>query len=239
MNEGYDGPSVLYLVRHGESAGNLALTAAESAGSDVIETGCRDADVALSSLGERQATALGLWFAELAPEARPTVILTSPYRRAQHTAQLIEEQLGTSVTRGVIPDERLREKEFGILDQFTNAGVLAHFPDQAALKKTVGKFYYRSPGGESWCDVILRLRSVMESINREQRGQRVVLVGHQVVVLCLRYILEQMTEQEILDIDAAGEVHNCSVTTYTLAHTSNGENRLTLERFNHVESVCS
>ena len=31
----------------------------------------------------------------------------------------------------------------------------------------VGKFYFRPPGGESWCDVILRLRSLLEMMTRE------------------------------------------------------------------------
>jgi broad specificity phosphatase PhoE len=54
------------------------------------------------------------------------------------------------------------------------------------------------PAGESWCDVILRLRSVLDTISLHYRGKRVLIVGHQVVVLCLRYLLENMDEQTIL-----------------------------------------
>ena len=56
-------------------------------------------------------------------------------------------------------DERLREKEFGILDGLTTLGIRNGFPEQADFRKILGKFYHRPPGGESWCDVILRLRS--------------------------------------------------------------------------------
>ena len=58
----------------------------------------------------------------------------------------------------------------------------------------MGKFYHRPPGGESWADVILRLRSALNTINLLYCDRRVVVVCHQVVVLCMRYILEELDE---------------------------------------------
>ena len=40
----------LWLVRHGESVGNVAATAAEAARAEMIELASRDADVPLSEL---------------------------------------------------------------------------------------------------------------------------------------------------------------------------------------------
>src|SRR3546814_2542485 len=45
-------------------------------------------------------------------------------------------------------DERLREKEFGILDGLTNTGIRNLQPEQAALRQLLGKFYHRSPSSE-------------------------------------------------------------------------------------------
>src|SRR5438552_2023233 len=98
----------------------------------------------------------------------------------------------------LIVDERLREKEFGILDRLTAVGIRRHFPDQAEFRRLLGKFYHRPPGGESWCDVILRLRSATEMLSREYYGERVLIVCHAVVVLCMRYIMEHLTESELL-----------------------------------------
>jgi broad specificity phosphatase PhoE len=228
-------PDVLWLVRHGESAGNVARDAAEAAGMPRIDIPQRDIDVPLSPLGERQARALGRWIARLPEGERPTVLLTSPYLRARTTSLLALESAGIPVEAiTLIHDERLREREFGILDGLTKVGIERHFPEQAALRDAIGKFYHRPPGGESWCDVILRLRSVIDTITREFRGERLLIVCHQVIVFCFRYLLERMTEEEILAIDRAHEIANCAVTAYRFDPTAGSSGRLVLELFNVV-----
>ncbi|HEY1228936.1 MAG TPA: histidine phosphatase family protein, partial [Ramlibacter sp.] len=64
------------------------------------------------------------------------------------------------------------------------------------------------------CDVILRLRSVLEMVSREHAGQRVLVVAHQVIVNCMRYLMENLEEHEILAMDKRGDVPNCGVTSY-------------------------
>jgi broad specificity phosphatase PhoE len=228
-------PDVLWIVRHGESAGNVARAVAYRAGLAKIDLDVRDIDVPLSPLGERQARALGHWFRQLPPDRRPGVVLTSPYLRAARTAELICE--GADLDRDEVSftqDERLREKEFGILDRFTSGGISEHHPDQAQLRQILGKFYHRPPGGESWCDVILRLRSVIDTVTREYPGERVLIVCHAVVVLCFRYLLERMTEQQILEIDRTDEVANCSVTEYRFDPRQGKRGKLVLESYNTV-----
>ncbi len=221
----------LWLVRHGESAGNVALRRAMSQGARHIETGGRDMDVPLSPLGERQAQAVGAWFKDHAET--PNAILASPYVRARRTAELLVKAAGWNLP--IIQDERLREKEFGIIDALTSAGVLAKYPEQAAFRKSLGKFYHRPPGGESWCDVILRLRSIADSLRLEYSGQRVLILCHTVVVLCFRYLLEKLTEEEILRIDSEYNIANCSVTSYLRASITNG--KWTPELFNFTAPV--
>ncbi len=221
-------PGHLWIVRHGESAGNVARDAAVTAGQARIDLNIRDVDVPLSPRGERQADALGRWFADLSPEQQPQVVLVSPYLRARDTAVRVHAQGGTPVALerfGV--DERLREKEFGVLDLLTRMGIETEFPDQARFRTLLGKFYHRPPGGESWCDVILRLRSLLDTLYLHHEGRRVLIVAHQVVVLCLRYLLENMDEASILGVDRQGDVANCGITEY--AATPSG---LRLLRYN-------
>ncbi len=107
-------------------------------------------------------------------------------------------------------------------------------PELAEQRAHVGKFYFRPPGGESWCDVILRLRSVLDTLAREYRGDRVLIVGHQVIVNCLRYLLERLDEQAILEIDRQGDVPNCGVTLYEFDPAAGRRGKLVLRQANFV-----
>ncbi len=228
-------PERLWIVRHGQSAGNVARDAADAAGLPEIDIAVRDADVPLSRLGEEQSLALGRWFGAMATDERPNVVLISPYRRAKQTAELVGSVGGLSEdSPELIVDERLREKEFGILDRLTRAGIERAHPQQAEFRRLLGKFYHRPPGGESWCDVILRLRSALDTLSLHYDGCRVLVVAHQVVVLCMRYLLEHMTEEQILKIDLEGDVANCAVTEYRLEEGQGQHGALVLHCYNFV-----
>jgi broad specificity phosphatase PhoE len=228
-------PDVLWIVRHGESAGNVARDAAVAARLPLIDIGERDMDVPLSDLGARQAAALGRWFGERPPDQRPTVVLTSPYIRARQTADVVCDvgRLHCDDLQ-VVVDERLREKEFGVLDRLTRYGIQERYPEQAEFRQHLGKFYHRPPGGESWCDVILRLRSIVGTISRDYPKERVLVVCHQVIVSCFRYLLERMTEEQILAIDRKHEIANCSVTAYEFDPAAGKQGKLVLRLFNFV-----
>jgi 2,3-bisphosphoglycerate-dependent phosphoglycerate mutase len=230
-------PSRIWIVRHGESAGNVARDAAMSSGATHIDIAERDVDVPLSKLGEEQARAVGHWFADIPVSERPEVVLTSPYARATATARLMQREGAFANTIELGVDERLREKEFGVLDRLTREGIEKLYPEQAEFRRILGKFYHRPPAGESWCDVILRLRSALDTISLHCAGKRVLIVGHQVVVLCLRYLIENLTEKEILRIDAEGDVANCSVTEYAFDPDQVATGLPILVRYNYVAPV--
>lgn len=224
-------PERLWLVRHGQSAGNVARDLAHESGQSRIPLEMRDVDIPLSQLGEQQADALGRWFARGEGNGRPDVILCSPYKRARDTAWRFRAAGGASSDECICADERLREKEFGILDGLTTAGVTVEEPQQAEFRRLLGKFYHRPPGGESWCDVIFRLRSLLDTISLHYPGRHVMIVAHQVVVLCMRYIIENLDETEVLEIDRQGDVANCSVTEYRHDPSVGKDGALTLVRY--------
>lgn len=231
-------PARLWIVRHGESAGNVARERALQDRLADIALDVRDADVPLSQLGEEQSASLGNWFADLPQIERPDVILVSPYIRAQQTASAISRANGLAEGTGeFIKDERLREKEFGILDRLTRFGIERKYPELASARQSVGKFYFRPPGGESWCDVILRLRSVLDTLSIHYADKRVLIVAHQVIVLCMRYLLEKMDERVILEIDALGDVANCGITEYRAPGRGEGSD-MCLIRYNFVAPLA-
>lgn len=209
----------------------MARLKAETTGAETIEIEGRDVDVPLSELGERQARAVGRWFARQPMSERPSLIVSSPYVRALQTTRHIAH--GAGVDAECVIDERLREKEFGELNRFTKLGIQARFPEEARRRSELGKFYYRPPGGESWCDVASRLRSVLQELKTNHVGERVLIVAHQVIVLCMRYVIERLDERRLLEIDRAGDVANCSITYYR-ASTAHGRSNLELCEYNCI-----
>ncbi|MEU5693375.1 histidine phosphatase family protein [Actinosynnema sp. NPDC020468] len=198
------------LIRHGESTGNVAREVAESGGHELIDIAWRDADVPLSDTGREQAAALGRWFAEQPRAQWPDVVVSSPYRRAVDTARLALPDHPLTVV-----DERLRDRELGVLDLLTSHGVTARFPDEVVRKRRLGKFYYRPPGGESWADVTLRLRALLTDLDRAHPGRRVLLFGHEVTAFLLRYLLEGLPERDLLAYARNTPVPNASLTSWT------------------------
>ena len=205
------GIAELVLVRHGESVGNVADREAIAAKAHRLDLDARDADVVLSADGEKQADALGEHIAALPEDQRPTIVVSSPYQRARSTAERALAHLGDL---DVIVDERIRERELGIFDGITWYGIEATRPEESARRARVGKFYYRPPGGESWADVVLRVRSILVELQQRFRGERVWLFTHEAVILAFRYVVEGLDEKRVVALQKQEPLANCSMTRY-------------------------
>ena len=218
----------LGVVRHGQSTGNVIAQTAETDGLELIDIPERDADVPLSPTGREQAEAVGSWLGGLARDGRPEVAIVSPYLRTRQTAELA--LAGTGIP--AVVDERLRDRELGILDLHTGRGVQARFPEEFARRARLGKFYYRPPGGESWADVLLRLRALLRELREDHPGGRILLFGHEATVLLVRYLAESLSEAELMEVAHATSVANCSITTWRRAGDG-----LRPELFNSVDHL--
>ncbi len=196
----------LAVVRHGQSTGNVIAQDAETSGLEAIDIPERDADVPLSEAGRDQAAAVGSWLAE----ERPGFVVVSPYLRTRQTAEIALGDTGIPF----VVDERLRDRELGVLDLLTGRGVQSRLPDEYARRARLGKFYYRPPGGESWADVLLRLRALLRELREDHPGGRIVLFGHEAIVLLVRYLAEQLSEEELMKVAHETTIANCSISTW-------------------------
>ncbi|SEA37126.1 Broad specificity phosphatase PhoE [Bowdeniella nasicola] len=204
------GVSEIVLVRHGQSLGNVAAEAAYRDKAERIDVPARDPDVDLSDTGVEQAQALGAWLASLPTDQQPDAVWSSPYVRAKRTAQ---EALATAkLDLPLRIDERLRDRDMGITDALTAAGIRAKYPDEAARREWLDKFYYRPLGGESWADMVLRIRSLLNDVEKVQDHQRLLISAHDVVILLFVYVAEDMTEETILEKGRTDGVRNATVT---------------------------
>jgi broad specificity phosphatase PhoE len=209
------GPAALWLVRHGESEGNLLREEAYRESLHEIALTTRDADSPLSPRGEEQARAFGRWLAAQPENLRPTAVLASPYLRARETARLALEAAGEPL-RGleVDVDERLRDREMGLLDGLTWRGIVAKYPEEAERKRRLGKFYHRPPGGESWADICLRLRTWYADVARDLPEERILVVAHDAVIHLTRVIVEGLSEEAAVRISDETPYLNAALTAY-------------------------
>jgi broad specificity phosphatase PhoE len=184
------GPATITVVRHGESVGNLADARAR---------------------GRQQGAALAAWLeSDQGRPDRPDAVVCSPFRRAIDTAALATK--GRDVA--VVNDERLRERDLGLFDGLTSHGIRATYPEEAERRHRLGKFYYQPPSGESWCDVVLRIRSLLRDLDCRFPDANLWLVTHQAVILSIRFVLEGLEEKRLLDIDRSSPLPNASLTVF-------------------------
>lgn len=192
----------------------------------MIALDARDADVELSPTGREQAQALRTWVASV--DAPIDEYWVSPYLRARQTLAL-----AVGDDRPALVDERLRDRELGILDLLTWKGVEELHPEEAARRRHLGKYYHRPPGGESWADVTLRLRSFLgEALDRP--GPSALVVAHDAVIMLILHVLLPLDEPKLMAFAATHTVRNASVTE--LVRDDEGWKLVTFSAVDHLET---
>jgi broad specificity phosphatase PhoE len=216
-------------MRHAESEANLRREYLKKVNSPEthVGLGMRDADVPLTAAGRAQARTTGAYLNRLGPF---DVVYVSPYVRTRQTAEEVLSELRARPR--LLIEERVREKEFGVMEGLTKHGLGALHPEEKSRRDTVGKYYYRPPGGESHPDVNLRLQSFLGTLCREHAGRRVLVITHSVVVLLFRRLLERMEEGEVLALDRQDEVKNASLLIYELGSRDGREGVLVRRDWN-------
>lgn len=223
----------LILIRHGQSAANVAFPEADAAGRlDSGLTG-RDTDVALTDNGVRQAEALGRWLAGLPEDHLPQVAITSPYLRARETWRIAAETSGRELP-APSTDDRLVDRLLGDLEMLTRAAVAERFPDEQARRDAAATLYeYRPPNGEDFADIATRLGSFLDDLHRDHAGKRVVVTAHDAVVLMMRVVIEGLDWAATAEVESAGAVRNASLTRFH----ADGD-RLVLDYYNTVDHLA-
>lgn len=209
-------PSLLVIVRHGQSLRN---TFDVHAGIDKIPpvlTEVPDHLIPLTPEGEHEALATGEGLRE--EFGRFDYIFHSPWLRTTQTAALIARAFssGPQIRRNLY----LIEQNFGQLDPALWPHQLEHY--EAAYRRfevqreIVGKFYCRPPDGESWADVCMRTHQFLGTIFRpEFEGSRILIVTHGVTQQTFRYHLEHPTEEELVEEYQQSKNRNCGHGAYT------------------------
>jgi broad specificity phosphatase PhoE len=131
-------------------------------------------DYPLTDLGVAQATALA---GRLGLLAAPTVIYSSPLRRAVQTAEII----GGATGGEVVIVEELRELDVGELDGRSDEEAWA-IHDQVLADWHAGRHGSAFPGGEDYHQASARLATALGHALRHPDGNHVLVVGHGAII---------------------------------------------------------
>ena len=153
----------LYLVRHGATEANERKP--------YILQG-RGVNYGLSAAGREQAEAVGRFLADFPLQA----VYASCLLRSIETAEAIARGHGLEIRRV----DELAECHVGQWEGKDWDTIRRDFPDDwRAFDADPGSARY--PGGESYGDVLERVRPVFDRVLQEHRGQSVAVVAHSIV----------------------------------------------------------
>lgn len=153
----------LFLVRHGSTAPNESRP--------FTLQGC-EIDGPLTALGQQQSRAVGRFLSR----CRLSAVYASSLRRAQETATAIADHHGLTVQI----EPNIRECSVGLWEGRSweavqaedPAGYAAFFADPVAQPH---------PGGESYGDLLHRVRPTIDRLLVKHAGQNIAVVAHNLV----------------------------------------------------------
>jgi len=167
-----------YLLRHGETEWNRASRLQGQL------------DSPLTDAGRIQARASAALVSRLGVD----VIYASPLGRAQETVALMREQM----TQPVVVDDRLKEWSGGDWSGELHADIRVKWPAEWAAWDA-DRYANRSPGGESFRDLIKRAMSFFDDV-APSPFTRVAIVGHGFMNRALANVLLSLNPAETLAI---------------------------------------
>ncbi|KAG8067124.1 hypothetical protein GUJ93_ZPchr0005g14281 [Zizania palustris] len=148
-------PKRIILVRHGESQGNLDMSA---------YTTTPDYRIPLTPLGVEQARNAGRGILDVVSGAAnnwKVYFYVSPYERTRATLREIGRSFPRDRVIGAREECRVREQDFG------NFQVEERMRAVKETRERFGRFFFRFPDGESAADVFDRVASFLESLWRD------------------------------------------------------------------------
>lgn len=184
----------VFMVRHGQTASNIAG----------LFHGATD--VPLNEMGQRQA--------ELVAERVTTIealnsLHSSPLQRALRTAQAIARRTGLEprIHTG------LAEMNFGEAEGLVLEAMVERWPELARRFEDLSDHAVRFPGGESREEFHTRVRQTLDEIVATHTGERILVVAHGGVISSL---VAQIVGGDPNDWRRY-RIDNCSVTHIELA----------------------
>ena len=209
-------PKNLFLVRHGQSEGNLIRKKFEESGNEAFFSdeflGLHESQYALTELGVSQAEKAGQWLRDKEFTHFDRMLVSNNVRAMQTAAHL---KIPDAIW---MIDFNLRERDGGMFNSIVPSKRDSDYADQQKFYNTQ-PFLFRPPQGESIADVSQRIKLVLDTLARECDGKDVIIVCHGHVMRTFRIVLEKISLQKTNEFlsgnDEWARVPNCSIIHYT------------------------
>lgn len=223
------GPSLLVLVRHGESERNKAkggnvrfpdkesLSAVRGAPSYLLQ---------LTDEGRKQARELGKFLSEEYGDF--DMIYHSGYLSTiQTTEEILRAYPDDSLTKKcpIRQDFLIRERDPGFVYDMTVEEIERAYPWLGEYWQTFGRFFGKAPGGESLVQVAGRVRYFLDNLLWGRTANSVLVVTHAGTLQAFRFLLEGWTYEEASRYLGEQKPDNCCVVAYGC---KNSKQKLTL-----------
>ena len=200
----------LFLVRHGATEANERRP--------YVLQG-RGIDFPLSEAGRRQARAVGRFLSKYSLKA----VYCSPLVRAVETAA----EIARAYELPVRTVEGIHEVDVGDWEGKSWNMIMEETPDAYhAFMKSPGDTPYL--GGESYRDVLNRVKPALANVLEQHRGQSIVVVAHNVVNRA--YLADVMG----LDLRRAKDIHQSNCCVNIIHHKDRTAELLTLNAHFHL-----
>lgn len=224
-------PKNLYLVRHGESEGNLVNHRYKDTKDDSLFSEnfmkLHESQYQLTPLGIEQAQQAGEWL--INENLVFDRMLVSNNTRAMQTAGHLNLREASWMM-----DFNLRERENGLFSVVTPQQRNQDYSFQQKFHDTQ-PFLFRPPQGESIADTCQRVKIVLDTLARECDNKNVLIVCHGHIIATFRIILERMSLQKsnqlLLTKEEWGRIPNCSIVHYTREQEANVLSSTSFNRF--------
>lgn len=209
-------PVNLFVVRHGESIGNLAKRMGEQGDQSLLKRliGTHTAQWPLTKKGVAQAQKAGMFLCKLSTAQDLTFdrMYVSSFARAMQTAH----HLDLPSDEWII-DPRITERDWGDLDQMSEEMRQEKFG--AALKmRLVDPYFWVPPNGEALKLSNLFIRDYVDSLQRAN-VENVIACCHGEVAKGIRVVNMQLTPMEYAEMEFSADplkrIHNCQIDHYT------------------------
>lgn len=206
----YRPKNTYYILRHGYSAKNLP-------GSGQVVSGRLETDkYDLTSRGIEDTKKI----ARSLKKSSVDLILSSPFLRTRHTAQIVSDYVGVKYKI----DKRLKELDHGSACEGLTEPVC--IPPGVKVD-----FDTKRGDGESWRDVKARIGSLLCELERKYEGKKILLVSHGDPIWILKGLATNMSEQElVVTYDKNYPKEGKIIKTYFANLPRNGEGDIDLHR---------